>query len=204
MAFQLPKLLGEVHDKDTQFTAFAKDNQDIILIFGAILIFVAGYFIYDGFFNKRAGTWRYALCHAFLEQYAQYPTDIKITTVSEKQNSAKMTYLVTNSYGDRSAEEIECFYTTANNRIKMNRVSIDRKTLVLKNPDLSAKQNKKPITSQDVLSLWTKQHQSMVAMKYPGITLEGFNKVIPVILASEDMDLTIPNILPKSLEDLKF
>lgn len=163
----LPRLLGEVNDNDTQFTAAMKKYQDFILIGGGFLAILLVILIVSSFSSPRIGTWRYGVCKVFLERYSQYPPDLKILTAGEKEGSARIGYLLTNSYGSRESELMECFYNTAGNTVKLSRVTIDRKPL----------------------------DQSMI---------NDFNPTIPTILAQEDLDLTLPDILPTSFEDLKF
>ena len=198
--------MGEIHDKDTQFTAMMKQNQEIILIGAAIGILGICALIYSSFFDYRSGTWRYALCKVFMEQYSQYPSELKILTVAEKQNSAQIGYLSTNAFGDQSSELMECFYNTNDNRVSLTRVTLNRKNLVLRNPvvDEEKAKSKIIISYEEVNNLWNDYNRTIMRLKYPGITLESFNKVIPVILSVEDIDLTIPNAIPESIEDLKF
>lgn len=125
----LPKLLGEPSDKDTQFTAALKKHQDFVLIGGVFLIIVIAVVVSASWETARQGTWRYGLCKVFLERYSQYPTNIKILTTGEKQNSAQIGYLTTNSYGSRESQLMECFYNTANGRVELNKVTLDRKPL---------------------------------------------------------------------------
>jgi len=198
---------GEIHDKDTQFTAFAKSNQEIIVIAGAMLVLgLVGYLIF-GVERPREGTWRYAICKVFLERYSQYPTDLQILTAAEKQNSAQIGYLTTNSYGMRESRLMECFYNIDNGRVQLNRVTIDRKTLALQNPAQGTQSQQNPsrrMTAQDMMTLWEEQNQASLTLKYPTITFESFNRVIPLILSDEDLDRTMPRRLPMDLADLKY
>ncbi len=198
---------GEIHDKDTQFSAFAKSNQELIVIaIGVLLIAIIAYAIF-GVERPREGTWRYAICKVFLERYTQYPTDLKILTAAEKQNSAQIGYLATNSYGIRESRLMECFYNTDGGRVTLNRVTIDRKTLSLQNPPsdkMTADQNAAPLSPEAMMTIWEDQNISSLSLKYPSLTFESFNRIIPLILSDEDLDRTMPRRLPSTLEDLKF
>lgn len=125
----LPRLFGESSDKDTQFIAALKKYQDFVLIGGIFLVIIIGILIFSSFSSTPKGTWRFGLCKVFLERYAQYPTNIKILTTGEKQNSAQIGYLLTNSYGSRESQLMECFYNTSSQGVTLNRVTIDRKRL---------------------------------------------------------------------------
>jgi hypothetical protein len=125
----LPKFFGEPNDKDTQFTAALKKYQDFVLIGGVFLLIILVIIVTSSFTSKRTGTWRYGLCSVFLERYVQYPTNLKILTTGEKQNSAQIGYLTTNSYGSRESQLIECFFNTGNGRVSINKITLDRKPL---------------------------------------------------------------------------
>lgn len=125
---QIPQIFGESKDTDTQFIAFVKANQILIMLGMAVMAVIIMTLIVSSFMNQKpTGTWRYGLCKVFLEQYSQYPENLKILTAAEKQSSAQIGYLTTNSYGSRESQLMECFYNTSNNRIEMSRVTIDRK-----------------------------------------------------------------------------
>ena len=88
------KILGEVNEKDTQFSALIKKNQEMVLLGSFIAILGIGFLIYSfASTGGRQGTWRYGLCKVFIELYEQYPTDIKILTVAEKQVSAQAIHM---------------------------------------------------------------------------------------------------------------
>jgi len=198
--------LGDIHDKDTQFTAFVKSNQEILsFIFIGIIFLIAFYMIFM-VERPREGTWRYAICKVFLERYAQYPTDVEILTAAEKQNSAQIGYLATNSYGIRESKLMECFYNTEGGNVSLNRVTIDRETLTLNNPvsQKNAEDAAEALTAQDILRLRTEQNNALENLKYPSLTFESFNRIIPLILSNENLDRTMPRRLPMSLVDLKF
>lgn len=125
----LPKFFGEPNDKDTQFTAALKKYQDFVLIGGVFLIIIIIIIVATSFTSQRTGTWRYGLCKTFLERYVQYPTNLKILTTGEKQNSAQIGYLTTNSYGSRESELMECFFNTGGGRVTINKITLDRKPL---------------------------------------------------------------------------
>ena len=126
---QIPQFFGAHKNTDTQFIAFVKTNHIVVMLGIVIFAFIIIGFIISALLNQKpTGTWRYGLCKVFLEQYAQYPIDLKILTAAEKQNSLQIGYLITNSYGSRESQLIECFYSTANNAVELSKVTIDRKT----------------------------------------------------------------------------
>jgi len=124
----IPRLFGESSDKDTQFIAAVKQNQEIIFIGGLLLVTLMVLYFALSYTAPREGTWRYGICKVFLERYAQYPMDLKILTAAEKQNSAQIGYLTTNSYGSRESELMECFYNTGETGVSISRITINRKT----------------------------------------------------------------------------
>jgi len=163
----IPRLLGEIHDKDTQFSAALKNNQEAVLIGGSIFVIaIIAFFILTSE-SAPKGSWRYGVCKTFLEQYAQYPPNLRILTAGEKQNSAQIGYLITNSYGSQESELMECFYNIDQNGVTLNRVSIDRHT-------------------------------------YDADKVKEFSASIPIILADENLDLTLPPRLANTLEGLKY
>lgn len=125
----IPKLFGEINDKDTQFSAALKQHQDYVLIGGVFIILFIGYLVISSFSSTPMGTWRYGVCKTFLERYVQYPPDVKVLTTGEKQNASQIGYLHTNSYGSRQSELMECFYNVGDRGVILNRVTIDRKPL---------------------------------------------------------------------------
>ncbi len=206
MELKIPRLLGEIHDKDTQFTAAIKQNQELVMIGGVIAVLVIAFILYSLQPQTRTGTWRYGVCKVFLERYAEYPTNLKILTVAEKQNSAQIGYLKTNSYGAQESELMECFYNTNGNRISINRITVNRKPLALSTPtsDSANKDTIDTLTFQELQNLIAIGRRELANKKYTDITLETFNRSIPVIMAQEDLDLTMPPPLSPYIPDLKY
>jgi len=110
----------------TPFIHFMKQYQKYVFVAVALVLLTIIYFAFIKE-DKRYGTWRYGLCRVFLEQYAQYPTNLVILTVGEKQNSSQIGYLITNSYGSQYSQLMECFYNINQNNVTLNKVTIDRK-----------------------------------------------------------------------------
>jgi len=207
MAIGIPRLLGEVHDKDTQFTAAMKQNQELVFLGGLVVIALIGYLIYASMPNTREGTWRYAICKTFLERYSQYPTELKILTVAEKQNSAQIGYLTINSYGSQESALMECFYNTDQRGVSISRVTLDRKPLVFSTKTTGVKNDKTPakMDKDQFMEIFNKGRQDMTTQIYSEVTLKEFNKTIGTIMSrKEDMDLTIPGHLANTIKDLKF
>ena len=209
MAMQFPpKLLGERSDNDTQFMAMAKDNQDMILIGGAVIVLGLLYFAYTLIFpSQRVGTWRYGICRVFLEQYSTYPTELKVLTAAEKQSSVQMGYITTNSFGTQQSELMECFYKMTQRGPIIDRVTIDRKPLFFERNkrekpkvDTAVNTQDKPITHNDILNLY----QQDASLTIQNFNIDQFNASIPAILSGEDMDLVLPSNFPKNIEDLKY
>ena len=129
MAFKIPRLLGDIDDDDTQFIAGLKNIQEfiffticglgILILFLLVLTFTAG----------TQGTWRFGVCKVFLERYAEYPSSLKILTAGEKQSSAQIGYMITNAFGSRQSELMECFYNVTGAGVSLSRVTIERKPL---------------------------------------------------------------------------
>jgi hypothetical protein len=126
MAFRIPQLLGQITDQDTQFIAALKRYQSILFIglcgLGVLMLFL----IVLTFTGSQQGTWRYAICKVFLERYAEYPPSIKILTAGEKQSSAQIGYMITNAFGSRESELMECFYNVTSLGVQLNRVTVER------------------------------------------------------------------------------
>ena len=123
---QIPKILGDVTDQDTEFTAGLKKYQEFLFIglcgFGLLILFV----IVLSFSGGAQGTWRYAICKVFLERYVEYPPSLRILTAGEKQTSAQIGYMSTNAYGSRESELMECFYSITEDGVRLNSVTIER------------------------------------------------------------------------------
>ena len=123
---KLPRLFGDYADTDTQFVQKLKRYQEWVFValcgLGILLIFL----IFVTFTGNAQGTWRFALCKVFLERHAQYPTNTKILFAGEKQTSAQIGYMVTNAFGSRQSELMECFYNVTQTGVRMNKVTIDR------------------------------------------------------------------------------
>lgn len=126
---KIPRLLGDITDSDTQFTAMLKTYQNFLFValcgLGVLLVFL----IVLTFTAAPQGTWRYGICKVFLERYAAYPPNLKILTAGEKQSSAQIGYMITNAFGSRQSELMECFYNITPQGVRLNRVTIDRKPL---------------------------------------------------------------------------
>ena len=198
---------GEIDDDDTVFIAFLKTNQTLLLLIGIICFLTLAGWLAFGIERPREGTWRFAICKVFLERYAQYPTDVKILTAAEKQSSAQITYLTTNSYGMRESRLMECFYNILDNRVELNRITINRRTLSLSNPteeEFNHGNEKSAAPDLNFNDMWETQNDAMRNLKYPSITFESFNRIVPLIISNEDLDKTMPPLLPSTLEDLKY
>lgn len=205
MSLPIPRLLGEVHDKDTQFTAAVKQNQELVLIGGVIAVILIIFVVHSSMPQTRQGTWRYGVCKVFLERLSEYPSNLKILTVAEKQNAAQIGYISTNSYGSQESELIECFYNTAGHKVEVNRVTINRKPLALEKSIQTENSQSGPITDyKQVFALFEDGRREMANKKYIDITLDKFNETIPVIMAREDLDLTMPPPLSFNIPDLKY
>jgi hypothetical protein len=210
MKLRIPRLLGEINDKDTQFTALMKGNQELVFMGGALVsLMIIGFGVVTILNQAPTGTWRYGLCKTFLEKYSQYPTELKILTVAEKQNSAQLGYLTTNSYGSKESQLMECFFNISGQNITLNKVTIDRRNLVFPSSETGDDVKKEQFEDkqklyQFIYTLKDKDKENFLGEKYPKVTLSEFNKTIPLILADEDLDLTMPRPLSNDITDLKF
>jgi hypothetical protein len=210
MNLKFPRLLGEINDKDTQFTAAVKQYQEMVIIGGLIVVILIIFFMITSFSDgKRTGTWKYGLCKVFLEQYASYPPSLEILTAREKQSSAQIGYLMTNAYGAQKSELMECFYDISPQGITMARVTVDRRSLNLLNNNLRERpQNREgevqPPNYQEIANLYRQSNEGDVSRKVEQMHIDEFNKSVNVILASDELDLEMPSILATNLEELKF
>lgn len=206
MNIGIPRLFGEIHDRDTQFTATIKQNQEMVMVGLFVAVIGIGFLIYSLLPDTRQGTWRYAICKIFLEQYTQYPTELKILTVAEKQNSAQIGYLTTNSYGSQESQLIECFYNINPQAVTISRITIDRKPLIF---NLRNTMNDKPTSSssvvdyKEIVSLLDIGRQNLSNTKYTQMDINEFNKTIGTIMVQGDLNLTIPPDLSQDINDLK-
>ena len=158
MKFKIPRLLGDINDSDTQFTATAKKYQEMILVGGIVLIGALAYGGITAYIGEgRSGTWRYGLCKVFLEQYTAYPQSLVILDSGEGQNAAMIGYLATNPYGAQQSQEMECFYSSGPAGITMSRVTINRKPLdLIKTGDTvnaNATNDNQTLSYQDIFNL---------------------------------------------------
>ena len=126
---KIPRLFGDYADTDTQFIQKLKQYQEWMFVglCGLGIAFV--FMIVMTFTGNAQGTWRFALCKVFLERNVQYPTDVKILFAGEKQTAAQIGYMVTNSFGSRQSELMECFYNIEPSGVRLNKVTIDRTPL---------------------------------------------------------------------------
>lgn len=124
--FKIPRLLGDINDRDTQFTALVKKYQHLLFIMAGAVIILMVFLTALTFTATPKGTWRYGLCHVFLERYSQYPTNLRILVAGERQTSAQIGYLTTNAYGSQVSQLMECFYSIEATGVKINRITIDR------------------------------------------------------------------------------
>lgn len=124
--FKIPRLLGDVNNKDTQFTAMLKKYQQWLFLAGCGVFILLVFLLTLTFTARPEGTWRIGLCKVFLERYAQYPTVLDILVAGESQSSAQIGYITTNAYGSQESELMECFYNIGAQGITLNRVTIDR------------------------------------------------------------------------------
>ena len=131
----IPKLLGEPDDNDTQAVAILKANQQILFLIGCVLAIGIAAFLAFGLQKPIKGTWRYGVCKVFLERYVPFPTHLTILNAGEKQNGARIDYLMTNTFGSRQSSEMECFYNINNGQVKMSRVTVDRRPVLQKDVD---------------------------------------------------------------------
>lgn len=209
-SLKIPRILGEINDKDTEFTAALKKYQELLLVGGLVVIvsFVyAGFQTFSG--DGRSGTWRYGLCRLFLEEYVDYPDSLKILDAGEKQTAARIRYLVMSSYGGYRSEVMECFYDATPEGIMLSRVRVDRKSLSLSRPNdtevttddvpAGAKIDYNSINGlyQDTAKLWTTGDVSK-------IYIDEFNKVLPAMMATGTLDTEMPSAMPDSIEELKY
>ena len=202
--------LGEINDRDTQFTAAVKTYQSAVLAVGIVILAGIIYFgasLLDN--NARTGTWRFGLCKVFAEQYISYPTSLKMMVAEERQNSALLEYLTTNAYGAEVSEEMECFYNVTPGGIRLVRVTVNRKSLELsENADSPRPRSDANAIStpnyNEIENLYQAETGAGITNKVAQIHIDEFNKSIGVILASEELDLEMPSHLANNIEDLKY
>ena len=87
---RLPRLLGDITDRDTQFMATLKKYQHWLFLTVTGLIILLIFLIVLTFTASPEGTWRYGVCKVFLERYAPYPTDLSLLLAGESRNSAQI------------------------------------------------------------------------------------------------------------------
>ena len=210
MAISFPRLLGEINDQDTQFTATVKKYQEIVLICAVIVVVLIIWGIISFFSDgKRTGTWRYGLCKVFLEQYVSYPTSLVILMAEEGPNAARIGYLATNVYGAQVSEQMECFYNVTQQGVQLTRVVVDRRSLDLLNYNGVKTQNGNqndapPPNYGEINGLYQQSNENDMIRKVSQIHLDEFNKSIPVIMATDDLDLEMPAAIANNFEDLKY
>lgn len=208
---KIPRLLGDINDKDTVFTAALKTHQEMVLIGGLILILAIAYAAYSFFAGShRTGTWRYGLCKMLLEQYSYFPDSLIILDAAEGQTAAKIRYMMSGPYGGQESREIECFYSVRPNSIQLSRVTIDRRPLDL----LSRAQSIMPQTSdgkavdtptaQEVFNLYDENFDIVSSQGVLRVDIDNFNRIIPSMMASGLLDTKMPKSMPTELEDLKY
>jgi hypothetical protein len=209
MKLTFPRILGEIHDKDTKASAFVKQNQEYILIGGVILILAIAYLIYSlSLGGTRQGTWRYGLCHVFLNQYLQYPDSLEVLSARERPAGAEIRYLYTTPYGGQKSEEMECFYTVSGNFPQLARVTVDRKSLNLLSETQSNERPKddeasEPIqNAQAVFELFDSKNG--LGDDVARVTIESFNQSIPILLEANDFETRMPAHMPEEIIDLKY
>ena len=206
---RLLRPLGEIHDKDTQFTAAVKTYQPFVLGGALVLIGSIIYLIYSySSTGARSGTWRFGLCKVFAEQYESYPTSIKMLMAEESQNSALLEYLATNAYGAQVSTEMECFYNRSPQGVSLARVTVNRKSLeLIQNAGSIPKSNEQVVAKpnyNEIESLYKADVDVGITNKVSQIHIDEFNKSIGVIMATDELDLTMPAYLAEDITDLKY
>jgi len=182
--FKLPRLLGEINDRDTQFTALVKEYQHILFIAAWIIVILTIFLTALTFTSAPKGTWRYGLCRIFLERNLQYPTHLRVAEVREYPSSARMDYFLTNAYGVRIMREMECHYNIDETGVKISRIAIDKKPL-----DKGRVDNSKCTDDQKC--------------GRANLTIDEFNLAIPAILGLEELQYELPSF-PKNIENFKI
>lgn len=127
--FRIPRLLGDINDRDTQFTALVKEYQHWLFVAGGAIIILMIFMTALTYTATPKGTWRFGLCKIFLERNSQYPTALKILVAGEKQSSAQIGYITTNAYGSQESELMECYYNIDAQGVTLSSVTIDRSPL---------------------------------------------------------------------------
>jgi hypothetical protein len=120
---KLPRLFGDYADTDTQFIQKLKQYQEWVFVGLCGLAILIIFMVVMTFTKGTEGTWRYAICRVFLERNSQYPPNLKLLFAGEKQTSAQIGYMVTNAFGSRQSELMECFYNVTQTGVRLNKVS---------------------------------------------------------------------------------
>lgn len=211
VALKIPRLFGEINDKDTQFTAALKTHQEFVLIGGVILILAILYGAYSFYAGMgRTGSWRYGLCKVFLEQYSYFPDSLKILDAQEGQTAARIRFVMAGPYGGYESKEIECIYNVRPDSVTLSRVTIDRRPIDL----LSRQQSPKPQRNDNqtvetpdtrtLLGLYEENFNTLSERGVMRVNIDNFNRAIPAIMASGMLDTSMPPKMPTEIENLKY
>lgn len=86
-----------------------------------------GYYVLS---QPRVGSIGFGMCKVFLEQWVEFPSELRISTVTEFKDSVRIWYVQTDSFGQYRMEPIRCYYAnTPEKGFHMEKIEINRDEL---------------------------------------------------------------------------
>lgn len=122
--------------KDTQsrntaspFFTWLNNNGWVFWIIGLVIIGGVGYTIYQSKQPKQGGV-LYGVCKSLMDFEYSYPFTFDVLTVAEGRRDVRIFMAETNSFGQERIVQIDCDFATADNKISLVRLALDRKPIL--------------------------------------------------------------------------
>lgn len=98
------------------------------LIFLSIVAFLGyGYWYLS---QPTVGSIGFGMCKVFLERWVQYPDELRISTVTEFRDSARIWYVQTDSFGQYRMEQMQCYYAnTPEKGFHLEKIELNRREM---------------------------------------------------------------------------
>lgn len=99
----------------------------ILGIVGAIVLMIAGFFMY--MMTPYKGGMTYGICKVFLERALTFPSTLELKGVEDFGNSVRIWYMTIDSFGNNRMQPIQCYYQPDNGSgyLQIEKVQIRRR-----------------------------------------------------------------------------
>jgi hypothetical protein len=108
-------LVEKEQGKNTTKKPPQKNRKPLYIVGGIFVFFILAYMVSQPYI----GTIRFGICKVYLEQNINYPTSLEWVQAVEGESSVRIFYNVSDSFGQKSLNDIECRFDVTNPQLPL-------------------------------------------------------------------------------------